>query len=124
MIHQLTDKPKEIWAIEVPEGAPVSEAYIGEDCYDDETVHYLTFGNLDEIPLPPGSWRYICTSKDIKWKDACKIVERFTYGFRNYHIDSDLIVFQSPFKSLSSLLASKGLDNSKQNLVYLENIKK
>jgi len=126
MIHQLTDKPKEILAVEVPDTATEIEIRnygVGREsfeyCYSVEGC-----AAYDVTDLHPGTWRYICTSKDVTRWQASEIVEveeLYINGnsqgllYCNYFIPHDVCEwYKDPFNSLNSLIASKGLDNSKQ----------
>jgi hypothetical protein len=74
----------------------------------------------DEIPLEPGQWEYICTSKDATEEQAQDIVEctmpkvRGTKvqiaSYKNY--EAEFSSFSGALPSLQSLLKSKGLEGN------------
>jgi len=113
---QLTDKPKQVWAVEVPEGAEnfriLSFSQPNTFSYDYSITREerVTRGLIAMIDLPPGNWRYICTSKEVKASHAPQL-----FGYA-------MIGDEYAKETMNSLLDSKGLPVD-GNYVYLENIK-
>jgi len=112
---QLTDKPKEIWAVEVPEGAGVK---IQPDSVGAFQIVKIT-GSNEWIPLPYGTWRYICTSKEIDEGCAEEIVDKsvsLNIWYKDYVNGGS---YWKAIESLNSLLVSKGL-NVNKNYALIE----
>jgi hypothetical protein len=70
-------------------------------------------------PLPPGTWEIVCTSKGATYMQATTIVEHLRGGFVNYDGNSvpQTGGYDTPFKSLNSLLTSKGCDTNRNWLI-------
>jgi len=104
---QLTDK---VTALTLPDGAT--------DIFFDggQSIGFRLDGELRFIHFPKGNWRYICTSKEVTEIMAACIVDSDGNGWKDYNKESipSCYPFTSSVESLNSLLASKGLDNSKQ----------
>lgn len=67
------------------------------------------------VPLPPGSYVYICCSLTASEEDAAKVVETDGYNFKDYTGDPlwDTLFYYTASESLASLLKSHNLDPSK-----------
>jgi hypothetical protein len=99
-----------IYAAKVPEGAEswrvecVPSVGIFELQFFKTSYDLDFFGDTHEfkiIDLPPGTWKIICTSKEI---DTGKLAEALGYAFVGIQYAKELI---------GSLLSSKGLDTDK-----------
>jgi hypothetical protein len=115
------------WAVEVPEGAKElhievslkGSPYIGYKFKDDELLN-----EYQNIYLPPGTWEIVCTSKGATYMQATTIVEHLRGGFVNYDGNSvpQTGGYDTPFKSLNSLLTSKGCDLNKNWLILKKTV--
>lgn len=71
-------------------------------------------------PLPPGTWRFLSTTKTATEEDARKVVRELPVGARWMNYSGDYPVWCHTGKeSLHSLLRSKGLDD-KNNYALIE----
>lgn len=115
---QLTDS---LYAVEVPENTVHVELYDKDSLpvaimvYIEDTNKLFKPGIPFPVPLPPGNWKILCTTKEATWLQAAGIVDHFRGGFVNY--ESNLVpkvaAYSTPFVSLRSLITSKGLDGNK-----------
>jgi hypothetical protein len=80
------------------------------------------YGEADAVPLPPGTWEIVCTSKEVTKKHAKLIVEmthpggfgRSAEEYKNY--TNSGICF-CPVYSFETLLTSKWCDLNKTYLI-------
>lgn len=113
---QLTDK---IWAVEVPNDA---SPYILDSANNKGQGLFWTQPGVQSPPwkdLPPGTWRFLFTTKTATEEDARKVVAAHGKHFRDYvrkFYKMPLTVFTA-LESLSSLLRSKGLDDKNYALI-------
>lgn len=71
----------------------------------------------DMIRLPPGSWQFICTTKEATEQQAKGIVGWLQIGdqlgYQDYRFDDPRFPYKLATQSLNSLCKAKGLDVSK-----------
>lgn len=75
-------------------------------------------------PLPPGTWRFLFTTKTAKEEDARKVVTPYGKGWKDYivyHAHKD-IPYEFAYDSLRSLLRSKNLNPDKNNYALIEKL--
>lgn len=124
---QLTDK---YFAVEVPDWANGYRVEIIPQadvfwlvCY--EIGDYDEPKREKEIDLPPGTYRFLFTTKTATEEDARKVVKSIPCGrkkiYKGVKDDGNEAWYESPLKSLHSLLRSKGLDPNK-NYAIIEKI--
>lgn len=108
----MTQLTENVFAVEVPEMADTPEISIQDDGFPCLTYWYKENIDPTVIDLPPGSWQLLCTTKETTWLQAAGMVEHYRGGFVNYESNSmpKVAAYSTPFLSLNSLLASKGLD--------------
>lgn len=111
---KLTDKTT---AMPIPEGA--------ERVYYDgaNSIGFYLNGELRFIHFPPGSWRFLFTTKAATEEQAHPVVENVTTAnelpvYRDYEFS---MWTKSAVGSLKSLLRSKGLDENK-NYAIIEKL--
>lgn len=117
----MTQITENVYAVEVPDNTVRAEIYEKESLpvavmvYIEDKHKLFKPGIPFPIPLPPGSWQFICTTKEATWLQAAGMVEHYRGGFVNYESNSvpKVAAYSTPFLSLNSLLASKGLDTNK-----------
>lgn len=121
---QITDK---VYAVEVPDDAKDIKILKGQP----EILDYDYPGKSGErdtqwlnamIDLPPGTWRFLFTTKTAKEEDARKAVKELPVGARWMNYNGDYPVwYHTARESLHSLLRSKGLDD-KNNYALIEKL--
>lgn len=132
---QLTDK---VYAVDVPAGSSafkiiphlVSNAVTGMDAI--ELVWESERITHSWIILPPGSWRFLFTTKSATEEDARKVVEPVNNPFlkggnryRDYTVPQSNTIADAvcnAVQSLHSLLRSEGLDPNKNNYALIEKL--
>lgn len=112
---QITDK---VFAAEVPDDA--SNFRFGKSERLKYKLFYSTtldyFAGSQFIELPPGTWRFLFTTKSATEEDARKVVRELPVGARYENYAGDYPVWYHTGKeSLRSLLRSKGLDPNKNH---------
>lgn len=99
---------EQYWAYPMPEaeGAEIRGEHPGRP------YHLLSFyGEADAVPLPPGTWEIVCTSKEASVAHAVKLIEEVEGGYKGYNTREDNVLFwREPIDSFYSLLTSKGCD--------------
>lgn len=134
---QITDK---VYAVEVPqdktckpEGMTFANFYPHASKEVDEIIWIKCNGNSFTQKIPPGSWRYLFTTKTATEEDARRVVLSSEWYFPDGHTryvdyahpyDTKFkqqwgIGFGTALESLASLLRSKGLDD-KRNYSLIE----
>lgn len=146
---QLTDK---IWTMDVPSMA--FGFMVNNYATESELIYMLSMSdiadddNAEETlitkPLPPGTWRFLFTTKTATEEDARRVVKTihieeapspyndFAGGWRFGYVDyenrgefsgyqGDAGSFGKSIDSLNSLLRSKGLDD-KKNFALIEKL--
>lgn len=129
-----------IYAVELPEGAKVSEIDKNND--GTEFIDYVLVdelgnaivGSWDFIDLPPGEYRILFTTKEGTEEDWQGVVEKFNNPYYkkehgkgkdyNYPLTYTVAdrVCETFTESGASLLSSKGLDTNK-NYCLIEKMK-
>lgn len=130
---KLTDR---VWAVEVPKDLlspsyhieqSISSLMNGEGEDDEFVIRYTQrkhgspLGKIT-IDLPPGSYRFLFTTKTATEEQAHPVVENVTTAnelpvYRDYEF---YMWMKSAVGSLRSLLRSKGLDPNKNNYAIIE----
>lgn len=107
-------------AMPIPEGA--------ERVYYDgaNSIGFYLNGELRFIHFPPGTWRFLFTTKAATEEDARRVVGNGQYdSYGCYNVWSPYGIIDNPYDSaaeaLSGLLRSKNLDENK-NYALIENI--
>lgn len=124
---QLTDK---IWSMDVPSMA--FGLIVNNYADESELVYMLSMSDISDDenaeeklitkPLPPGSYRFLFTTKAATEEDARKVVRELPVGARYENYNGDYPVWYHTGKeSLRSLLRSKGLD-PKNNYAIIEKL--
>ena len=121
MIQQLTERAI---AVTLPTNATDpwvinnGREKVGLNWYEpDKTFGDEKFTYSSGVPLPPGSWRFLCTSKECSEEQAAKVVDFSGTHYKDYTtLISNYISAQY---SLKSLLRSKSLDPVNNNYALL-----
>lgn len=86
----MTKLTNSVYAIEVPEGAKISDV-------TKWSLYYYLDGKQYLISLPPGNWRVLCTTREATDKDTICLEGESIIGL----------------STLPDLITSKGLDGNK-----------
>lgn len=132
---QITDK---IWTMDVPSMA--FGLMVNNYGNESELMYMLSMSDISDDdnaeetlitkPLPPGTYRFLFTTKTATEEDARKVVGigkydaiYNTYIYPFYHERSDSLGVDSAVLSLNSLLDLKGLDARNNNYALIEKMK-
>lgn len=127
---QLTDK---VYAVEVPEGSSAFKIipHLVRNAISEMDAIKLVW-ECEQIThswatLPPGTWRFLFTTKMATEDDARKVVKNYGGKYTDYEATEedyrlqDIYWYDNALQSLSSLLRSKGLDPDK-NYALIEKL--
>lgn len=131
---QLTDK---VWAVEVPDGSgafKIMPHFVRNAITERDAIKLVWESEQithSWVILPPGSWRFLFTTKAATEEQAASVVQIISNGkitgrpqYRRYDRDNELparMWTRDSRHSLETLLRSKGLDENK-NYALIEKL--